>query len=48
MTPKRVLSSIPQGDEVRECKIETLRRKYRKAFNPTPIQGVDVGDSEEV
>ena len=26
----------------------TLRRKYRKALNPTPIGGVDVGDSEEV
>ena len=48
MTPKRVLSSIPEGDEERENKIETLRRKYRKALNPTPIEGVDVGDSEEV
>ena len=48
MTPKRVLSSIPEGDEERENKIETLRRKYRKALNPTPIERVDVGDSEEV
>ena len=48
MAPKRVLSSIPEGDEERENKIETLRRKYRKALNPTPIEGVDVGDSEEV
>ena len=47
-TPKRVLSSIPEGDEERENKIETLRRKYRKALNPTSIKGVDVGDSEEV
>ena len=48
MTPKRVLSSIPEGDDERENKIETLRRKYRKALNPTPIEGIDVGDSEEV
>ena len=48
MTPKRVLSSIPEGDEERENKIETLRRKYRKALNPTPIEGIDVGDSEEI
>ena len=47
MTPKRVLSSIPEGDDETENKIETLRRKYRKALNPTPI-GIDVGDSEEV
>ena len=49
MTPNRVLSSIPdgnQGDDV--DRIETLRRKYRKALNPTPIEGIDVGDSEEV
>ena len=25
-----------------------MRRKYRKALNPTPIEGIDVGDSEEV
>ena len=48
MTPKRVLSSIPEGDDERHNKIETLRRKYRKALNPTPIEGIDVGDSEEV
>ena len=48
MTPKRVLFSIPERDDGRENKIETLRRKYRKALNPTPIEGVDVGDSEEV
>ena len=48
MTPKRVLSSIPEEDDERENKIETLRRKYRKALNPTPIEGIDVGDSEEV
>ena len=46
--PKRVLSSIPEGDEERESRIETLRRKYRKTLNPTPIEGIDVGDSEEV
>ena len=44
MTPKTVLSSIPEGDDERENKIETLRRKYRKTLNPTPIEGVDVGD----
>ena len=27
---------------------EGLRRKYRKALNPTPIEGIDVGDNEEV
>ena len=48
MTPKRVLSSIPEGDDERDNRIETLRRKYRKALNPTPIEGIDVGDSEEV
>ena len=48
MTPKRVLSSIPEGDDERENKIETLRRKYRKALNPTPIEGIDVGDSEKI
>ena len=48
MTPKRVLSSVPERDDERENKIETLRRKYRKALNPTPIEGIDVGDSEEV
>ena len=48
MSPKRVLSSIHERDDERENKIENLRRKYRKALNPTPIEGVDVGDSEEV
>ena len=48
MTPKRVLSSIPERDDERDNKIETLRRKYRKALNLTPIEGIDVGDSEEV
>ena len=46
--PERVLSSIPEGDEERESKIDTLRRKYRKVLNPTPIEGIDVGDREEV
>ena len=48
MSPKRVLSSIPERDDERENKIENLRRKYRKALNPTPTEGIDVGDSEEV
>ena len=49
MTPSRVLSSIPDGNEGDEVdRIETLRRKYKKALNPTPIEGIDVGDSEEV
>ena len=48
MTPKRVLSSIPEGDDERDNRIETLRRKYRKALNPTPIERINVGDSEEV
>ena len=48
MSPKRVLSSIPERDDERENKIENLRRKYRKALNPTPIEGINVGDSEEV
>ena len=48
MTPSRVLSSIPDGNDGENAdRIETLKRKYRKALNPTPI-GVDVGDSEEV
>ena len=45
MAPRRVLSSIPEGDDTR---IETLRRKYRKVLNPTPAEGIDVGDSEEM
>ena len=49
MTPSRVLSSIPDGIEGNDVdRIETLRRKYRKALNPTPIEGIDVGDNEEV
>ena len=48
MTPKSVLSSNPEKDDEREIEIETLRRKYRKTLNPTPIEGIDVGDSEEV
>ena len=48
MAPKRVLSSIPEGDDERDNRVETLRRKYREALNPTPIIGVDVGDREEV
>ena len=34
------------GDDV--DRIETLRRKYRKALNPTPIKGIDTEDSEKV
>ena len=49
MTPSRVLSSIPDGNEGDDVdRIETLRRMYRKALNPTPIEGIDVDDSEEV
>ena len=49
MTPSRVLSSIPDGNEGDDVdRIETLRRKYRKALNPTPIEGIDAGDTEEV
>ena len=47
--PKRLLSSIPdknEGESIDE--VEPLRGKYRKALNPTPIEGIDVGDSEEV
>ena len=32
----------------RDNRVETLRRKYREVLNPTPIEGIDVGDSEEV
>ena len=49
MTPSRVLFSIPdenKGDDV--DRIETLRGKYRKALNPTLIEGIDVGDNKEV
>ena len=48
MSPRRVLSSIPERDDEKENKIENLRRKYRKALDPTSIEGIDVGDSEEV
>ena len=49
MTPSRVLFSIPDGNEGDNVdRTETLRRKYREALNPTPIEGIDVGDSEEV
>ena len=49
MTPSRVLSSIPDGNEGDDVnRIENLRRKYRKALNSTPIEGIDVRDSEEV
>ena len=49
MAPKRMLSSIPEGNERDDIdRVELLRRKYRKALNPTPIKGIDVGDSEEV
>ena len=49
MAPRRVLSSIPEGNK-RENRdeVELLRRKYRKALNPTPMGGIDVGGSEEV
>ena len=49
VVPKRVLSSIPdknEGESIDE--VELFRGKYRKALNPTPIEGIDVGDSEEV
>ena len=49
MAPRIVLSSIPEGNERESIdEVELLRRKYRKALNPTPIEGIDVGDSEEV
>ena len=49
MAPRRVLSSIPEENEGENIVgIELLRRKYRKALNPTPIEGIDVGDNEEV
>ena len=48
MSPRRVLSSISERNDEKENDIETLRRKYRKALNPTPIEGIDVGNSEEV
>ena len=48
MDPRRVLSSIPEGNEGDGTRIETLRRKYRKVLNPIPIEGIDIGDSGEV
>ena len=49
MAPRRVLSSIPEGNERENIdEVKLLKRKYRKALNPTPIEGIDVGDSEEV
>ena len=49
MATRRILSSIPEGNERENIdEVELLRRKYRKALNPTPIEGIDVGDSEEV
>ena len=49
MAPKRVLSSIPEGNEGENIdEAELLSRKYRKALNPTPIEGIDVGGNEEV
>ena len=49
MTPSRVLSSISEGNEGDNVdRTKTLRRKYRKALNPTPIEGINVGDSGEV
>ena len=39
----------PDGNEGDDAdRIETLRRKYRKALNPTPVEGIDVGDNKEV
>ena len=46
MTPSRVLSSVPEGNEGDYVdRIETLRRK---ALNPTPTEGIGVGGSEKV
>ena len=43
MTPSRVLSSIPDGNAGDDVdRIEILRRKYRKALNPTSTEGIDV------
>ena len=43
MAPRRVLSSIPEGNERENIdEVELVRRKHRKALNPTPM------DSEEV
>ena len=49
MTPSKVLSSIPDGNEGDNVDgIEILRKKYRKSLNPTPKEGIDIGYSEEV
>ena len=41
MAPRRVLSSIPEGNERDDIdRVELLRSKYRKALNPTPIEGI--------
>ena len=48
ISPRKALSSHSERDDEKENDIETLRRKYRKALNPTLIEGIDVGDSEEV
>ena len=49
MTPRRVLFSIPEENEGENIDgTELLRRKCRKALNPTPREGIDVGDSEKV
>ena len=48
ISPGKVLSSPSERDDEKENDIEILRRKYRKALNPNPIEGIDVGDSEEV
>ena len=49
MAPRRVLFPISEGNERENIdEVELSRRKYRKALNPTPLEGIDVGDSEEV
>ena len=49
MAPRKVLSSIPEGNERDDTdRVEFLRRKYRKTLNPTPTEGIHVEDSEEV
>ena len=48
ISPREVLSSSSERDDEKENDFEILRRKYRKALTPTPIEGIDVGDSEEV
>ena len=49
VVPRRVLSSIPERNEKESIdEVKLLRRKYRKALNPTPKEGIDVGDNEEV